>query len=133
VPESQTGFRKCRSTIDNIMILYHIMQREKRKRRKNGKVYILFANLKAAFDNVDRDILWEELKRKGVKEQLVGRMEKIYEETEVMVRTTQGYTEKFKTRKGVRQGCVMNPILFNLYLAEIDERMKERYRRRGIR
>jgi len=50
-------------------------------------------------------------------------MQKIYEETEVMVRTTQGYTEGFKTRKGVRQGCVSS-ILFDL--AEIDERMKMR-------
>jgi len=66
------------------------------------------------------------LKRKGVKEQSIGRIEKIYEETEIMVRTTQGYTEGIKTRKGVRQGCVMSPILFNLYLAEIDEKMKER-------
>jgi len=39
-------------------------------------------------------------------------MEKIYEETEMMVRTMQGYTEGFRTRKGVRQGCVMSPILF---------------------
>jgi len=59
VPESQAGFRKGRSTIDNIMILYHIMQREKRKGGKNGKVYMMFADLKAAFDNMDRDILWE--------------------------------------------------------------------------
>jgi len=43
------------------------------------------------------------------------------------VRTTQGYKKRgFKTRKGVRQGCVMSPILFNLYLAEIDERMKKK-------
>jgi len=107
------------------MILNHIMQKKKRKGGKNGKVYMLFADLKAVFDNVDRDILWEELKRKGVKKQLIERMGKIYEETEVMVKTTQGYT-KFKTRKGVRQGCVIILILFDLYLAEIDKRMKER-------
>jgi len=73
VPESQASFRKGRSTIDNIMILYHMIQREKRKGRKNGKIHdvCLNADLKAVFDNVDRDILWEELKRKGVKEQLM--------------------------------------------------------------
>jgi len=62
---------------------------------------MLFADLKAAFDNMDRDVLWKELKRKEkLKEQLVGRIEKIYEETEVIVKTTQGYTERFKSRKG---------------------------------
>jgi len=64
----------------------------------------------------------EEKMSKGV----IGKMQKIYEETEVMVRTTQRYIEGFKTRKGVRQGCIMSSILFNLYLAKIDERIKER-------
>jgi len=54
------------------------MQREKRKRGKNRKLYMLFADLKAAFDNVDRDILWRELKRKEIKEQLIERIEKIF-------------------------------------------------------
>lgn len=51
-------------------------------------------------------------------------MEKIYERTEMVVRTNQSYTDSFKTRKGVRQGCVLSPLLFNLYMAEIEERMK---------
>lgn len=51
-------------------------------------------------------------------------MEKIYERTEMVVRTNQNYTDSFKTRKGVRQGCVLSPLLFNLYMAEIEERMK---------
>ncbi|XP_011685761.1 PREDICTED: uncharacterized protein PF11_0207-like [Wasmannia auropunctata] len=78
VPESQAGFRKGRSTIDNIFVLNHIMQREKRQGGKDMKVYMLFADLKAAFDNVDRDILWKELKRKGIEERLVRRIEMIH-------------------------------------------------------
>jgi len=42
------------------------------------------------------------------------------------MRTRQGYTEGFKTRKGVRQGCVISPILFNVYLAEINDKIKAR-------
>lgn len=126
VPESQAGFRKGRSTIDNIFVLNHIMQREKRQGGKDMKVYMLFADLKAAFDNVDRDILWKELKRKGIEERLVRRIEMVYEDTEVVIRSRQGFTRSFRTRKGVRQGCVMSPLLFNLYMAELEEKLEKR-------
>lgn len=42
------------------------------------------------------------------------------------VRTRQGITENFKTRKGVMQGCVMSPLLFNLYIADLDKEIKNR-------
>jgi len=95
----------------------------KKEGGKKEKIYMLFADLKAAFDNVDRELPWKKMRSKGIK-QLLERIEKIYEDTEVMVRTRQGYTEGFKTRKGVRQGCVMSPILFNVYLEKIGNKIK---------
>jgi len=59
IPESQTGFRIGRSTLDNVFVL--VMQREKRQGREEGKVYLFFVDLKAAFDKVDRSRLWKEL------------------------------------------------------------------------
>jgi len=109
MPENQAGFRKERSTIDNIFVLNHLMQRETKQEEKDDKVYMLFADLKAAFDNVDRKILWEELRRGEVEESLIRKMEEMYEQTE-MVRTSQGYTERFRTRKGVRQGNEFTPF-----------------------
>lgn len=128
LPESQAGFRRGRSTMDNIFILNHLSQREKRKGKGEDKVYAFFVDLKAAFDNVDRDKLWETLKDKGINREVIGRLEKIYEETEVMIRMGEEFTDKFWTRKGVRQGCVLSPLLFNLYIADIDRELK----RRGI-
>jgi len=71
---------------------------------------MLFADLKTAFDNVDRELSWKEMRSKGINKQLLGRIEKIYEDTEVMVRTRQGYTERFKTRKGARLCYESNPL-----------------------
>ncbi|KMQ88480.1 rna-directed dna polymerase from mobile element jockey-like protein [Lasius niger] len=85
LPESQAGFRRGRATTDNIFVLNHIIQREKEKGSKEGKVYALFVDLKAAFDNVEREQLWRILKEEGVEANLVWRMEKIYEDSEVAI------------------------------------------------
>lgn len=126
LPESQGGFRKGRGTIDNIFILNHIIQRE--ERNKENKVYAIFVDLKAAFDNVNRRKLWEILREKGIGRGLIRRLETIYESTEIAVRTKEGLPSRFKVKKGVRQGCVLSPLLFNLYIADVDLYMK----RKGI-
>jgi len=75
---------------------------------------------------VDRDTLWEILKKLKIREVLRKKIEKIYERTEVLMRTEGGMTEEFETRKRVRQGCVLSPLLFNMYIAEIDIEFKKR-------
>lgn len=60
IPESQGGFRRSRGTIDNIFVLSHLIEREKKK--KDGKVFAVFVDIKAAFDKVDRKRLWEIMK-----------------------------------------------------------------------
>lgn len=56
LPESQSGFRRRRSTMDNIFILNHLIQKKKKKGEKE-KIYMMFADLKAAFDKADRETL----------------------------------------------------------------------------
>ncbi|XP_071582471.1 uncharacterized protein [Temnothorax nylanderi] len=128
IPDSQAGFRKGRSTMDNIFILNHIVQREKEKGMAIGKdkIFAIFVDLRAAFDNVDRGILWKIMEEKGVDRSLINRIKEIYKETEVTIRTRDGFTRCFKTKKGVRQGCVMSPALFNLYNADIDKVLEKR-------
>lgn len=126
LPESQAGFRRGRSTMDNVFILNHLVQREKKKGGKESKIYALFVDLKAAFDNVDREQLWSILMDNGVNMDVIRRLEKVYEETVVAVRTKEGLTDEFRTHKGIRQGCVMSPFLFDLYIADIEKALKDR-------
>lgn len=126
LPESQAGFRKGRSTMDNIFILNHIVQREKVKERGDDKVFALFIDLKAAFDKVNRGKLWKILEQKGVGCSLLNRIKGLYEETETSVRTNKGITRNFITKIGVRQGCVLSPDLFSLYIADLDEALEKR-------
>jgi len=62
LPETQTGFRKGKSTMNNIFILSHLAQRGGETEVKERKVFALFADLKAAFDNVNRELLWRTLR-----------------------------------------------------------------------
>lgn len=76
--ESQAGFRKGRSTMDNIFILNHLVQRSKLREDRKEKVYALFVDLKAAFDKVDREILIDLLKEKGINKKIIENIEMIY-------------------------------------------------------
>lgn len=126
IPESQSGFRKGRGTIDNIFILNHMQREKEEKEEKNRRIYAVFVDLKAAFDTVKREKLWRILTEKGINEKLIRRIKKIYEETNITIRTKEGLTSAFRTTKGLRQRCVLSPLLFNMYIADLDRLLKER-------
>jgi hypothetical protein len=65
---------------------------------------------------VERDLLWEYLRKKGINEHLVTKIEEIYEETISRVRVDGRVSECFKTYKGVRQGCPLSPSLFAAFI-----------------
>ena len=68
-----------------------------------------------AFDCVDHKKLWKILKEMGIPDHLTCLLRNLYAGQEATVRTGHGTTDWFQIRKGVRQGCVLSPCLFNLY------------------
>lgn len=84
LPPNQTGFRKGMGTIDNIYTLNYLINRQ--VNRKKGKMMILFVDMKAAFDSVDRGKLIEAMRRRGVREGIVRRCMEILRETSCKVR-----------------------------------------------
>ncbi|XP_067207866.1 golgin subfamily A member 6-like protein 22 [Linepithema humile] len=121
VPENQTGFRKGMGTLDNIYIMNYLVNRQLEK--KKGKMTALFIDLKAAFDSVDRGVLVGAMRERGVREGLVERVEEVLKETKSKVRVGGEVGENFWTARGVKQGCPLSPLLFNIMLADIEEEM----------
>jgi len=118
--EGQSGFRERRGTTDAIYVLNYVGNREITRKRR--KVFAFFADLKAAFDKVDRIKLGKILKKAGVNEQLGRRIMETYRETKNKVKVGRGKSEEFWTKSGVRQGC---PTLFNIYLMNLEAEMRK--------
>ena len=68
-----------------------------------------------AFDCVDHNKLWKMLQEMGIPDHLTCLLRNLYAGQEATVRTGHGTTDWFQIRKGVRQGCILSPWLFNLY------------------
>ena len=108
----QAGFRKGRRIRDQIANIGWIIEKV-REFQKN--IYFCFIDCAKAFDCVDHSKLWKILKEMGIPDQLTCLLRNLYAGQEARVRTGHGTTDWFQIGKGVRQGCILSPCLFNFY------------------
>ena len=78
-------------------------------------IYFCFIDYAKAFDCVDRHKLWKTLQEMGIPDHLTCFLKNLYAGQEATVKTGHGTTDWFQIGKGVRQGCILSPCLFNLY------------------
>ena len=108
----QAGFRKGRGTRDQTAIIWWIIEKARELKKK---IYFCFIDYTKASDCVDHNKLWKAFKEMGIPDHLTCLLRNLYAEQEATVRTGCGTTDLFQIRKGVHQGCVMIPCLFNLF------------------
>ena len=77
-------------------------------------IYFCFIDYTKAFDYVDHNKLWKILKEMGIPDHLTRLLRNLHAGQEATVRTGHG-TDRFQIGKGVHQGCILSPCLFNLY------------------
>ena len=112
LPVVQAGFRKGRGTRDQIANIHWIIEKA-REFQKN--IYFCFIVYAKGFDCVDHIKLWKIPKEMGIPDCLICLLRNLCAGKEATVRTGHGPTDWFQIRKGVRQGCILSPCLFNLY------------------
>ena len=112
LPDVQACFRKGRGTRDQIANIHWIM--EKAKEFQKSICFCVIDYVKA-FDCVDDNKLWKILKEMGIPDHLTCLLRNLYVGQEATVRTGHGTIDWFQIGKGVYQGCILSPCLFNLY------------------
>ena len=112
LPDVQAGFGKDRGIRVQIANIHWIMEKAK-EFQKN--ICFRFIDYAKAFDCVDHNKLWKILKKIGIPGHLTCLLRNLYAGQEATVRSGHGTTHWFQIGKGVRQGCILSPCLFNLY------------------
>ena len=112
LPDVQAGFRKGRGTRHQITNIRWITEKA-REFQKN--IYFCFIDYVKAFDYVDQNKLWKILQEMGILDHLTCLLRNLYAGQEATVRTGHETTDWFQIGKGLRQGCILSPCLFNLY------------------
>ena len=112
LPDVQVASRKGRGIRDQIANIRWIMEKA-REFQKN--IYFCFIDYAKAFDCVDHNTLWKILKEMGIPDHLTCLLRNLYAGQEATVRTGHRTTYWFQIGKGVRQGYILSPFLFNVH------------------
>lgn len=116
--DSQCGFRSSRSTIDMIFSLRQLIEKSM---EQNTKLCISFIDISKAFDSVNREMLFKLLEKAKIPPSIRTIIKIMHEETFAAVKTENEISDNFQVCTGVKQGCVMAPALFLLYMHAITQ------------
>jgi hypothetical protein len=122
IAEEQAGFRKGRGCVDNSYTLAQVVQK---RLEKQQNTYLCFVDLKKAYDSVWREGLFRKLRQDGVPQKLVKLVRMWYKKVRARVRVNDEESTWFETKVGVRQGDTLSPLLFNIFINDIAEKVKE--------
>ena len=113
VCDEQNGFRKDRGCTDQLLTLTNIILS-----RKHGgnSVFACYIDFSKAYDRVDRDRLWNKLSNIGVGFKFLQALQGIYKDVKGTVRINGRMTQYFDINSGLKQGCLLSPTLFNIYI-----------------
>ena len=117
LPEEQCGFHPHRSTTDTMSAVRRLQELGRKAR---VPLFLCFIDLQKAYDSVDRTLLWQVLARFGVPPQMIEVICQFDDGVRACVRNDDGQcSEEFEVAQGLRQGCVLSPLLFNVFFAAI--------------
>ena len=114
LPGDQSVFRKGRETRDQIANIHCIIEKA-RELNKTKTICFCFIDYAKAFDFVDHNKPWKILHEMGIPDHLTCLLRNLFAGQEATVSTGHGTTDWFQIGKGVCQGCILSPCLFNFY------------------
>ena len=129
LPDSQCGFRQGRGCIDMVFCVKQLIEKSV---EHNTTTYMLFIDLRKAYDSVPRQALWHCLEKYGIPPRMVNIIRSFHEGMQTSVSVNGENTPVFEVRNGLRQGCTIAPTLFNLYFNAVVSAWRDRCKPFGV-
>ena len=120
---NQLGFIKGSRTSDAHVILDNLIDEYCQK--NNKYIYSCFVDFEKAFDTIPRDLLFKKLFNMGITGNFFNILKQLYIDDKASLKMQNYISKPFPTNQGVRQGRVLSPLLFNLYMADFTEEINK--------
>ena len=125
--QEQCGFRKSQGTADCIYILKTLIEKYVKKRscKTQNLLFSCFIDFQKAFDCIPRDKLFAKLRNNGITGKFYSLLRSMYTSDKSCIKQDNILTETFPCHTGVKQGCMLSPTLFNLFLSDLPQALTE--------
>ena len=115
--EEQCGFRPNRSTA---AMMFVVRRLQEVWRKAGASIFMCFIDLQKTYDTVDRTLPWQVLTRIGVPPPMTAVIRQLHDGMRACVRPDNGVcSDLFEVEQGLRQGCVLSPLLFSIFFAAV--------------
>ena len=122
ITDCQNGFRKGRSTIYQINTIITIVEKRKSQHKS---IFAAIIDLRKAYDCVTRSMLWYKSREYGVSGNMYQSLKAMYKGTESSLRINAQYSNWFNVWTGLKQGCILSLLLFNLFINHLAETLTQ--------
>ena len=121
--KAQLGFLPGNRTSDALLILNNLIEYYCKKR--NTYIFGCFVDFHKAFDSIPRGVLFQKLLNNGITGNFYECLVKLYTNDRHCVKINDRLTETFVANQGVKQGCVLSPLLFNIFLSDLQDTLEK--------
>ena len=118
ITDFQNGFREKRSTIDHLTTLTSIIENRKATKKST---FVAFINFSKAYDNINWELLWNKLHTYGIGGKIFQSLRALYNNVKCAVKVNHTQTDWFSVTSGLKQGCILSTLLFNLYINDLSD------------